>query len=330
MKRLIPILLLLFLFISSQLPQGGASAFAQSPRPSFKQGYAHSASESKAPHLWRGKILHFAPSLGITGVGSDTARDISGYANHAGDFESSMTIDDWVISAGTQTMGYAIEFDGTDDVIYVPQIPISYPFTFSSWINPNSFGDADGRNTLIDTRENNSGGFAVFMENSVIAKGLVYSEQGTATTQNINSNANIMTIDEWQLITVTVDEARLVTMYRNGVDVNGGEAATEDGNINGFQTYHIGDSQLGAGVPATSLDPFPGLIGSVYIYKRALLVPEVMESYLYPLRDLELKQAVIGRVPDAAGGGGGGGKSINIIISKYFKSRFIPIANLNP
>lgn len=72
--------------------------------PSYHNGFARSASESRYPQLWNGCVGAWCPSLGPTGV---TLRDWSGRAHHG-----ALTLDsvsnDWVLADG----GYTIHFNG--------------------------------------------------------------------------------------------------------------------------------------------------------------------------------------------------------------------------
>ena len=84
-------------------------------RPSWKQGFARNAAESKNPGLWKGLRGLWAPVLGPTGT---TLRDVSGYGNH-GVLTNMDPATDWVTNAN----GYALAFDkgGADNAgIIVP------------------------------------------------------------------------------------------------------------------------------------------------------------------------------------------------------------------
>ncbi len=69
-------------------------------QPTWKQGFARSASESAHPQLWP-RLGAWAPGLGPTGIEGDLLRDVSGNNNHftLDGGISAMTADDWVIGA---------------------------------------------------------------------------------------------------------------------------------------------------------------------------------------------------------------------------------------
>jgi hypothetical protein len=77
--------------------------------PSYKSGYAKSASESANPKLWDGLVGAWMPSLGVTG---DTLRDVSGNGNH-GTLTNMDSATDWV----TTSKGLALDFDGVNDYV---------------------------------------------------------------------------------------------------------------------------------------------------------------------------------------------------------------------
>ncbi len=107
MKRLMSFILLLVLAISSI-----TSVYAQRQdgiRPSFKQGYARSAGESKHPQLWKGLVGAWVPDLGVTG---NTLHDVSSFKNH-GTLTNMDAGTDWVVSEGKHTL----DFDGTNDYV---------------------------------------------------------------------------------------------------------------------------------------------------------------------------------------------------------------------
>ena len=91
---------------------------------------ARNASEAKHPHLWRGLVGAWVPSLGVTG---GTLRDVSGRGNH-GTLTNMDPATDWVVSHGQ----YALDFDGTDDLIVSQssQFELASPFTVSVWYRP--------------------------------------------------------------------------------------------------------------------------------------------------------------------------------------------------
>ena len=90
-------------------PSNGLIRLRQNAQPSYKAGYAKSASESAYPELWDGLVGSWMPSFGATG---GTLLDVSGKRN--GGTLTNMELDsDWVVSE----KGIAINFDGTNEYI---------------------------------------------------------------------------------------------------------------------------------------------------------------------------------------------------------------------
>ena len=87
-----------------------ASSFKK--RPSYKQGFARSAGESKYPNLWRGLVGAWVPALGVTG---GTLYDQGRYGED-GTLTTMVPASDWVATPD----GYALNFDGTSDRVVTP------------------------------------------------------------------------------------------------------------------------------------------------------------------------------------------------------------------
>ncbi len=90
-------------------------------RPSYHQGYARSAGESEYPVLWKDLVGAWVPVMGPTGLAE--VKDLSPYKNHAtmvGTFAAS----DWDISGNVRMPGYALEFDGNDEYLEIPNLAL--------------------------------------------------------------------------------------------------------------------------------------------------------------------------------------------------------------
>lgn len=85
---------------------------------------ANNASESAYPHLRKGLVGAWVPSLGVTG---DTLRDVSGRGSH-GTLTNMDAATDWQTSGGG-----SLDFDGTNDYVLLPLISIKLPFSLSVW-----------------------------------------------------------------------------------------------------------------------------------------------------------------------------------------------------
>ena len=96
---------------------------------SYSNGFAPRDGQPLYPGLWRNCVGAWAPGLGPTGL---TFRDCSGFGNH-GTLTNMDPGTDWVISGGR----YALDFDGSDDYVNVPN-PAALDFgtgdfTISLW-----------------------------------------------------------------------------------------------------------------------------------------------------------------------------------------------------
>lgn len=85
---------------------------------------ASNASEAAYPHLRRGLVGAWVPSLGVTG---GTLRDVSGRAFH-GTLTNMDPATDWQASGGG-----SLEFDGTNDYVLLPPRSVELPFSLSVW-----------------------------------------------------------------------------------------------------------------------------------------------------------------------------------------------------
>lgn len=99
------------------------------PIPSYRQGFARQACESRYPGLWRGCVGAWCPGLGPTG---STLYDWSG-RKRAGTLTNMDPATDWVLSGG----GYALDHDGSNDrtsLGAIPEMDGAVQFSLSAWI----------------------------------------------------------------------------------------------------------------------------------------------------------------------------------------------------
>lgn len=256
---------------------------AQNIKPSFKQGFARSAAESKYPDLWRGLVGAWATNLGCTGI--TTLHDVSGRRNN-GTLNGSMTQDNWVIGRN----GYALDFDGTDDYVNVGNH--STIRTVAFWMKHNSPLKSYSIPFSWGTNQ------WVFLLNS--AGLLTYKYDGT----NANLKSGIL-VDQWYFIVGTFDGSNRKG-YANGVLESGPLADTANDSIDGMF--------IGAHEPAGT-NPWDGLIDDVRIYNRALTSQEIKFLYENSMALFQLKPRVY-KAPAAAGG-----VRRVIIISKLLEQR---------
>ena len=115
-------------------------------KPSYKTGYAKSASESAYPELWEGLKHAWVPSLGSSG---SAIVDLAGGSDATNGGE-------WVISPSRGRSGAARLASGEDVSTDVALVPTVWePWTLSYWIKPTSAGfyvNAATNNAFYQTR----------------------------------------------------------------------------------------------------------------------------------------------------------------------------------
>lgn len=277
-------------------------------RPSWHTGYARNASESKHPGLWRGKVGHWVPSLGNTGLG--LLRDISGNRNH-GTLTGSMTMADWLIGRN----GYALDLDGTDDHVsvdgLVTQLANDTRGTVALWIkiaaNDNDehlvftiSRDVDGTRTeffiSIDMR-------STAVDQLDVRLRLDGTDQWSNQTLDNSLDAHV---GNWLHVAVVQDGISPV-IYFNGAsqlpffnpdtDKTKWFKAILTDATSPADTANFGLLETNG----SDVVPFAGHFDDVRIYNRALSSNEIRELFINPFADLELRRpifkapAVVGR-----------------------------------
>jgi hypothetical protein len=300
MKKII--LSVIFLLISSEvfaepLPQ---------PRPSFKQGYARNAFESRAPHLWRGKVGHWAPNLGCTGV--NEIRDVSGMGRH-GTTAGSMTIDDWVIGRN----GFALDFDGSNDYIAGNHSNLTGTgsYTATCWFKLANTTQDSGVAYFVTQWSGDGAGNPHIMFNFTDIIYFRHRDSAYATQgYSFDTNGGIGTT--WHHA-ASVFNGSTIQGYIDGVPV--GSAVSANPPRTDTNVWEMGARSSGTEGRLT------GQLDDVRIYNRALSAAEIWEMYTKPLSDLELRRPVISHPPviPPPSGEGKALHNYSIIISKYFK-----------
>lgn len=127
--------------------------------------------------------------------------------------------------------GGADDFDGIDDIINNAS-PTSLdnlgPLTYSAWIYPNTGGEG-GFGRIIDKTGSVGNQFYVFDGGPVSA--LKFNVDYSGIKLSVVSAANSITMNTWQLVTVTWDDSATATNVH--LYVNGTEVSSYDTRING-------------------------------------------------------------------------------------------------
>ncbi|HDY68146.1 hypothetical protein LCGC14_1610550 [marine sediment metagenome] len=272
MRKLLFLFLLLTVFITNQV-------IAQDIRPSFNQGYARNALESKIPHLWKGIVGHWVPSLGVTGI--KTLRDISGRRNH-GTLESTMTLADWVIgglSHRTLPSGYSLDYDGDDDFTSLDsaKIPNLVRGSICLWINPTV---ADGNDYIFDLQ--------------IPRITLLYfsSQRIIFDTVGVQVNTSSLAVQTLFLCATWNSDNEERFIYVDAVE------RASDTTAFDTSATPAGTVRIGARF-STATNFFNGAIGDVILYNRVLSPSEILEMYQNPSAMLELRRPVLAKAPPA-------------------------------
>ncbi len=159
----------------------------------------------------------------------------------------------------------ALNFDGTTDYVSSSQVLTSGVFTMSAWINPARYGASNQANGIIyqGTGVGDGGmALAVYANNS----GLLLR---SGTTSYL-SNSNVITLNRWQHVAVTVSGSSYA-FYVDGVIVGQGSG-----------TVALSANSLKLGYwynAAESFRFFQGSMDDVRVYNRALTGNEIARLY---------------------------------------------------
>ena len=222
--------------------------------------FAKHSGESKYPHLWKGLQGLWLPG-NVESLGTDGIRDHS-LNNNTGTTAGTMTAADWVLSKPKGQAGYALDFDGTDDRISIPNSGfLAGDFTILAWFNtPTS------------------------IQRVIVGEGLATAGVNWMRCVVDTDNTLLFTFDdnsvkkEWSTTGASIDGAwnhMAVTKsngyisYLDGV-ADGGE--TDNGSIDTGDPFTIGRGILG--------NDWLGQIRIVITYRRALLPNEIKQIYL--------------------------------------------------
>lgn len=243
--------------------------------PSYAQGFARCAGEAANPGLWRGLVGAWMPSLGPTG---GTLFDVSGHKND-GVLTDMDVGEDWV----PEPNGYAIDFDGADDFVNIPDSD-SLAILGDMSIAVSLFPRAVGSTTVCmekgsDTLSNVTYGFGW---------------SGSAGVSFIHANNFVATSsfsliqDVWQdIVMVRHAATNTVEFFVDGIFVDsvGFSGQPVDNNdILGFGRR---------GNPADSGFSYNGKMTNLYIYNHALSASEIVHLYQDPLALVRRKGRVI-------------------------------------
>lgn len=180
---------------------------------------------------------------------------------------------------GTGRISGALNFDGSDDYVNVPDIDNSLDapsqITIAAWMKPNVMNQTQ----MIVTKQPSGtemtfiSGNYVFQMDPDPGNSLEFSHQIDPHFNQVyyNSTHSIITAGVWQHVAVTLKAGDSVKFYRNGVSV-GTSAQTQPFGIVNDQPLRIGKRQNAV--------LFNGSIDDVRVYNRALSASEIQQIYL--------------------------------------------------
>jgi hypothetical protein len=248
--------------------------------PSYKSGYAQSASESASPHLWDGLVGAWMPSFGSTG---GTLRDVSGNRNH-GTLTGMDPATDWV----TTSKGLALDFDGVNDYVEVPDNE-SLSIATSDW-------------TIVCLLKNLQGTTNTGKFEGIVQKGYFEANTGWEILRNgTNASGPIGCVAvaygnqaQYGNTAMSSTDFSSIVWRKKGTNstlwLNGNlDDETTLGSKNEYSSpLVIGQRNLSAFSPGY----FNGPISSVYIFDRALSPNEIKQLYVDPLAPFRKKQQI--------------------------------------
>ncbi len=186
------------------------------------------------------------------------AHDASQYKNH-GVITGAL----WV--AGKN--GYALNFDGADDVVAVPDsssLDLTSAFTFITWIYPHGLGENNnGRILHKATGYSGSDGYMFYLNdnNSLVTK---------IMSSIYTSGNNAFSPNNWTHVAVTWTGTTL-QYYINGVPFGASQSANPTLTAN-TQPLYIGNNDTG-------VRAYDGIIDELKIFNRVLSAAEILEEY---------------------------------------------------
>ena len=253
-------------------------------QPSYKAGYAKSASESAHPNLWDGLVGAWMPSLGATG---GTVKDVSGNSNDVTLFDDA--------HFETTSRGYAIDFDRNGDYAVSAEntsfVIGTGAFTILQWVYVRSLAGVSYG--MWDTLElggsfSRLNDFVLYWSGSQIGynKVGVYSSSATRVQSD-----NALTLNEWHLI----------GLRRKNTGANGTDVIT---NLTKNTSYTLATNITSTAnvfgrVSEQNVYHLDGQIASFQMWGRALSDAEIKQLYVDSLAPFRRKRRVSVAVPAA-------------------------------
>jgi len=254
----------------------GAFRFGTSQvRPSWQSGFARSQSESANPKLWDSLVGFWAPSFGPTGI--TTLRDVSGHKSHA-TFNGTMTADDWIVGE----KGYALDFDGTDDRLEVPDsdvLSITGELSLFAWVQTTS--SVTGANEGIVSKYRSQSGsvnqrsYTLVMTETNGFLAMALSDDGTFNAAGSLASTTAINDGKLHYVGMTYKPSTYSRLWVDGIMVAEDTTAILASLADTAAPFWIG-TQFDS---TTSNFNFDGKIGDVSLHDRAISHDEIQQIY---------------------------------------------------
>jgi len=277
--------------------------------PSYKAGYAKSASESANPGLWDGLRGAWYPQMGESG---STLMDLSGgkmNASRIGQIDwlqsnedGGLTCDYFGRDAGA---GDSSAFDIVNSSSVHPYGDIGSELTIICRVRRdiNNTSVAEGNwyvgNTVFELRQETTTGCNVpfSVGQKAVATDEVYWSIGftdnfTTNAEKVFSDVNVGNVNTWTHGAVTVSN-NTVQWYSKGEPWGGGTISTATGDRSVGSV--ASNMQIGSGSASNGVkefNEFGGRISEVLLYDRVLTHREIKQLYVDPLAPFRKKTTV--------------------------------------
>ena len=240
---------------------------------------------------YRGCVGHWLLNDG----GGLVAFDVSGFRND-GTLTNMDPGTDWV--GGPH--GWALDFDGADDVVAVTQRPSINDLdtlTIAVWVYPRTLGES-GLGRIVDKQNANADGEGFLSMASPAS--LVFGAARWATTNgNWTAPNNTVPLNTWTHVVVTYGYTATTEdplIYTNGVSQTVTETQTPAGSktTGETETLNLGNRNDG-------LRAFNGLIDDIRLYNRVLDPDEIASLFTDPFLEFRTRRRRIFKAAAAAG-----------------------------
>jgi len=173
---------------------------------------------------------------------------------------------------------YAIEFDGSDDYVIVPDdssLDIVGQMTICGWIKP----DAAGFNVILN-KANAEGGFQPGNYQFYLVSGQLRLSHKTTIGSDymVYTSSSSVSLGVWQHIAVTIMQNGNVNFYING---------SAAGTVPQAGTFGVLNNEpVRMGIQSNGICDYDGAMDDIRIYNRVLGADEIYEIYLeaFPLK----------------------------------------------